>query len=234
LRGSVVRNRPARVSLGQGRELGRPDQWHRVPDQAHRMDRCQRCLGLPAHAIPRQRTNRAFGRTRTGIQRQSRGHHYAMSATLPPDLLLPNAHERRQIFYLLKKESSWTAWNRIQGYYKAWVDAVEESVRQSDENGWMERTSVAYSAYVRILKGYAHFEEGVERLRKGDKRVFQYNAHGEFAMAARTLDHWQQLLWLVESGDNGIDYDHTPNWDAVAKAITDLNNAWLECGPNIL
>lgn len=157
-----------------------------------------------------------------------------MSATLPPDLLLPDAHERRQIFYLLKKESSWTAWDWIRGYYKTWVDAVEESVRQADENGWMGKTGVPYSDYVLILKGYAHFEEGVQRLRKGDKRVFQYNAHGEFAMAARIHDHWQQLLWLLESGDNGIDYEHTPNWNAVAKAITELNDAWGECGPNIL
>lgn len=157
-----------------------------------------------------------------------------MNHALPPDLILPDALARRQIFYLLKKESSWTAWSRAGDYYKAWVDIVRDSVRQADNNGWMTQTSVPHSEYVAILKGYAHFEEGLRRLRKGDKRVFQYNAHGEFAMATRVFDHWQRRLWLIESGDSGIDEAHTPNWPAITEAILDFGYALADCAPHIM
>jgi len=42
----------------------------------------------------------------------------------PELLLLPDELERKQIFYLLKKHSSWTAWNRILGYFQKWADVV--------------------------------------------------------------------------------------------------------------
>lgn len=42
-----------------------------------------------------------------------------MNTPLPrQNVLLPNAAERRQIFYWLKQVSSWTAWHRILTYYK--------------------------------------------------------------------------------------------------------------------
>lgn len=157
-----------------------------------------------------------------------------MNHALPPDLILPDAQARRQIFYLLKKESSWTAWSRAGDYYKAWVDIVRDSVRQADDHGWMTQTGVPHSDYVLILKGYAHFEEGLRRLRNGDKRVFQYNAHGEFAMALRAFKYWQRLLQFIESGDSGIDEAHTPNWPAITEAILDFGYALADCAQDIM
>ena len=115
-----------------------------------------------------------------------------MTATINRDLLLlPNEQERKQMFYLLKKHSSWTAWNRILGYYQKWADVTEESVRQADNNGLLPKrnhppdystppgviedmgeTSIYTSDLVKILKGLALFDEGVRRLARGDKRVF--------------------------------------------------------------
>ncbi|WP_256725150.1 Imm71 family immunity protein, partial [Xanthomonas oryzae] len=58
-----------------------------------------------------------------------------MSNNFPDGLKLPNALERRQMFHQLKKESSFTAWNRMLELYQAWADVTEESVRQADAQG---------------------------------------------------------------------------------------------------
>ncbi|MFT3721152.1 Imm71 family immunity protein [Pseudorhodoferax sp.] len=156
-----------------------------------------------------------------------------MNIPLPrQDVLLPNEHERKQIFCWLKQVSSWTAWNRILGYYKAWADAAEQSVRAADNAGILEKSTISYDDYVYILKGLAHFEEGVRRLRKGDKRVFQYNAHGEFAMAGRAPNHWSIGIW--GRGEMGIDYEHTPHWEEFECTLKQLNAASGECGMVIL
>ncbi|MFT3721036.1 Imm71 family immunity protein [Pseudorhodoferax sp.] len=156
-----------------------------------------------------------------------------MNIPLPrQDVLLPNEHERKQIFYWLKQVSSWTAWNRILGYYKAWADAAEQSVRAADNAGILEKSTILYDDYVYILKGLAHCEEGVRRLRKGDKRVFQYNAHGEFAMAGRAPDYWHAGIW--GRGEMGIDYERTPHWEEFECTLKKFNAASGECSVDIL
>ncbi len=171
--------------------------------------------------------------------------------------MLPNARERRQIFYWLKRISSYTAWNRILDYYRAWASATERSVQVASERGWLRQydrndkliggapTDNAYfgpftgsaideSRLVEILKGLAHCEEGVGSLRAGDKRVFQYNAHGKFVMARSILSYWSELQWRIEIGENGIDQDHTPHWDEFCFALTELSEAWAECSSEII
>ncbi|MBL9220930.1 Imm71 family immunity protein, partial [Xanthomonas fragariae] len=100
-----------------------------------------------------------------------------MNSNFPEGLKLPNELERRQMFYQLKKESSFTAWNRMLELYQAWAGVTEESVRQADAQGWLEKSGIKELDYVGILKGLAHQEEGVRRLRKGDKRVFKFDAN---------------------------------------------------------
>ncbi|QRN42730.1 hypothetical protein GDR29_16220 [Xanthomonas oryzae pv. oryzae] len=62
-----------------------------------------------------------------------------MSNNFPEGLKLPNELERRQMFYQLKKESSFTAWNRMLELYQAWADVTERSVREADAKGWLEK-----------------------------------------------------------------------------------------------
>ena len=147
-------------------------------------------------------------------------------------VLLPNDHERKQIFHWLKQVSSWTAWNRILTYYKAWADVAEESVRIADSAGTLGKSNIPYDDYVFILDGLAHFEEGVERLRQGDKRVFQYNAHGEFAMAGRAPHYWSTMIW--GRGEMQIDYENTPHWDDFERALKQFNALSSECAMVIL
>ena len=116
------------------------------------------------------------------------------------NVMLPNEHERRQIFYWLKQVSSYTAWNRVLGFYKAWAEATEASVRLANELGMVGESRIPEADYVLILKGLAHCEEGVLRLRKGDKRVFKFDANGEFAMANRPPAHFSHWLTRMEWG----------------------------------
>lgn len=124
-----------------------------------------------------------------------------MNDTLPTDaIMLPSNFERQQIFYWLQKVSSITAWRRIFEYYKTWAAATENSWRVADELGWGNRTSLPESDYVLIVKALAHCEKGILRLGKGDKRVFKFDANGEFVMAQRILFHWAEMLSRIEWG----------------------------------
>ncbi|MGO0791625.1 Imm71 family immunity protein [Herbaspirillum seropedicae] len=150
------------------------------------------------------------------------------------DIKLPSELERQQIFYLLRKISSVTAWKRVLAFYQAWVDVAESSLREADDRGWGALTSLPHSEYVFLLKCLAHCEEGVRRLRQGDKRVFKYDANGEFVMAARGLAHYSQLVHRIEIGENQIDEEHTPLWGPFCMALKELGQAWGECGSKIL
>jgi hypothetical protein len=118
-------------------------------------------------------------------------------------------------------------------FYEAWATSVEDSLRVADERGWGQETSLPQLEYALILKSLAHCEEGVRRLAMGDKRVFKFDANGEFAMAQRMLTHWEQMLDRIETGDNYIN-EHTPLWASFCKAVTLLCDAWRECGPHVL
>ncbi len=148
----------------------------------------------------------------------------------PPPLEL----ERRQIFFWLKKTSSATAWRRMFTFYKAWADTAEDSIREADKHGWNEKTTLPESDYVLILKGLAHCEEGVMSREKGDKRVFKFDANGEFAMASRILNHWLEIEHRIETGDNGVDEAHTPYWREFLQTMKLLSDAWRECSTPIL
>jgi len=147
---------------------------------------------------------------------------------------LPSDLERQQIFHLLQRLSSVTAWRRIFEYYKAWAGCAENSVREADRQGWADRTGVHRSDYGLILKGLAHCEEGVVRLGKGDKRVFKFDGNGEFEMAWRILSHWAKMKTRIDEGENGIDEPHTPLWEEFKTTLTAVHRAWEECSYQIL
>ncbi|WP_354687957.1 Imm71 family immunity protein [Cupriavidus necator] len=150
-------------------------------------------------------------------------------------LLLPTETERKQIFFWLKQISSHAAWNRILSFYKAWADTTEHSRRLASERGVESTSLISESDYVFILNGLAHCEEGVRRLRSGDKRVFKFDVNGEFAMADRALGHWDTYLWRIETGEHPpINEKNTPGWGRFHSALTDLIEVWREIAPNVL
>ncbi|WP_199098646.1 Imm71 family immunity protein [Dyella sp. ASV21] len=155
-------------------------------------------------------------------------------STYPQGVMLPDDHERQQIFYWLKRISSYSAWNRILDYYRAWAAVSEKSVQAASERGLSAKTDVPESDLVRTLKGLAHCEEGVRRLRRGDKRVFQYNAEGEFVMAGCALSAWGTTMYRASVGDIRIDENSTPYWQEFDFARTQLSEAWGECSQKII
>jgi hypothetical protein len=154
--------------------------------------------------------------------------------SLPDGVMLPSELERRQIFYWLKRISSYTAWNRILGYCQSWAEVTEASVRTATNNGWAEKTGIPEADLTGILKSLAHFEEGVRRLRLGDKRVFKRDANGEFAMAGLKSSYWWTVIYRIETGESGIDDAHTPLWDQFKASLRLYAAANRECEPDII
>ena len=158
---------------------------------------------------------------------------------LLPDksLLLPNELEQQQIFHLLKRYSSWTAWNRIREYFKTFVDITEESVRRADNSGLLPKgrlesaqTSITYNDYIDITRAYALFDEGVRRLSKGDKRVFTYDeATGFFARAGVITEHYSTAKWKLDS-EEIIWKASTPLMKEFFDALEELSDVRCECG----
>ncbi len=150
-----------------------------------------------------------------------------------PKGIPPNEHVRQQIFHMLQRISSYTAWNRILGYYQRWADTAEASLKIASDKGWLEKTSIPESDYIEILKDLAQFEEGVRALGQGDKRVFQFNAHGKFTIGLRIFGYWEKLLRYIASGDNDVDELHTPLWQDFVNIFNEFGDAISECSPDI-
>lgn len=146
----------------------------------------------------------------------------------------PSEIERQKIFHLLKKLSSVTAWKRILQFYKAWADVAETSARLAEQRGWGSATALPHSEYRLVLKCHSHCEEGVRRLGKGDKRVFKFDANGEFAIAWRMPSHWAKMMWRIGLGENVINEAQTPLWTEFKKTLTELCLSWHECATEIL
>jgi len=155
-----------------------------------------------------------------------------------PALGPPDERARRQRFYALKRWSSYTAWNRILALFQVWADHAEASVLESIAKNLESKSSVREDDYASILKGVARCDEGVRRLRAGDKRVFRCDVNGHFAIAAkRALAHWGRRLGptgLIETGGILVNADHTPHWHAFERAAIELMRAWDECALPIL
>ncbi|MRT28027.1 Imm71 family immunity protein [Herbaspirillum sp. CAH-3] len=145
---------------------------------------------------------------------------------------LPDSQDRQRLFHLLKKLSSLTAWQRIFHLYQQWADMAEASVRDAVNQGWGKRTGLPERDHALILKGLAHCEEGVNRLRQGNKLVFRYDANGEFVMARRPLTYFHEFVHRVQTGDSDIDLAHTPRWDAFCAMTSMLDSAWSESPPD--
>jgi hypothetical protein len=143
--------------------------------------------------------------------------------------------ERRQLFYELKRRSSWTVWNRILNFFQDWADIYKHSLQIASAKGLEAETSMPEADYVMILEDLAHCDTAVSRLRAGDKRVFQCGPMGEFKKAGnRMIDYSMQLVGRVADREISIQYETTPLWDKFAIATDKLNTAWSECGPGIL
>ncbi len=120
------------------------------------------------------------------------------------------------------------------GFYQAWADVAEESLRRASAKGFEQETSIHPSGLTLILKGLADLDEAVSRLGKGDKRVFKYASYAELEQAGRPLEHETERLGRLADGEIQINREATPLWGEYAMAVDQLARAWGECGVDIL
>ncbi len=145
---------------------------------------------------------------------------------------IPDELERRKLFYWLKKASSYTAYERVGRYYKAWVDEFkalyDDSQRHPDpEHGAL----MAPDKITTVLSCHASFEEALARLKHGSKRPFVWlGATGHFSEAGRAPSYWLDARSRGERGDNVITEMFSSHWPDVNRALSELSLAWGEVG----
>lgn len=153
-----------------------------------------------------------------------------MSKNRLHNVLLPTDDERRRIFHWITQISSYTAWKRILDFYETWTKTAENCRQLASVSGKEDSSGVSESDYIQCLKGLAHCEDGVLRLSRGDKRIFRYDANGEFAMANRPHAYWSNYVVRIEWGEHpAIDDNNTPGWSQFRTAFYALAQAWGEC-----
>lgn len=146
--------------------------------------------------------------------------------------LIPTETERKKLFYWLEKSSSYTAWERIGGLYKLWVDAFqrlyEDTQRHPDP---VHGVLLPDERIVSLLNGYACFEDALARLKTGNKRPFVWLGDtGYFSESGRVVDYWIEAIDKAESGDIEVKATYSGHWPQVKKTHAELIMAWSEVG----
>jgi hypothetical protein len=113
--------------------------------------------------------------------------------------------DRRKLFWYLKRASSYTAWKARADAFDRFAEVVERQVR--DEPVAMGRwKDPAWATnwenfYTGILKAQVLYEQGLARLRQGDRSVWRYNDRGVLLDALNVHGHWWTAL--VNHGPHG-------------------------------
>lgn len=150
--------------------------------------------------------------------------------------LIPTTLERQKIFYHLKKCSSYTAWNRVLGYYKTWANIFEKSVIEAEDKAAVngEAPKIGTQEFVFVLKGYSTYEKCVDLLRQGNKSPFRYDGLLCFAVASRPLNYWGEFTVRLDIGEYVFDKNTVPFWNEINASLDNLGDAWGEIGNPIL
>jgi hypothetical protein len=143
--------------------------------------------------------------------------------------LIPTALERQKIFYHLKKISSYTAWSRILGYYKAWADIFEKSVSEAEDAATPDKPAeVGTEQLIFVLKCLSACEKSVELLRQGNMAPIRYDGLACFAVAKRAIKYWVEHQMHFEDGDIAFHPERVPYWNEIKEAHRKLGSAWFE------
>ena len=99
--------------------------------------------------------------------------------------------ERRKVFWLLKKYSSYTAWKALAEAYYAFADAWMVAMRKADDADIDEFNQ---NATKDILDGRIGFEKGLPRLKVGDRSVWRRNSRGALAKGGNEVYFIDQIM----------------------------------------
>ncbi|MCK9986081.1 MAG: hypothetical protein AzoDbin1_02553 [Azoarcus sp.] len=145
---------------------------------------------------------------------------------------LPCDEERRRIFYMLKKNSSYTAWARVGTYYDRWMETYRKAYEEARNANRSEFLFYNYPADFRSCCGFA---ECLKRLRRGDKRPFKFlGQHGYFCQASIPISHWGQILAFEKTGDVIVDEMASPLWTDFQIDRAHVARSWAEIARYIL
>jgi hypothetical protein len=143
---------------------------------------------------------------------------------------LPTEHERRALFAWLEQASSLTAWRRLYSYDQAFVDAVRGVYEQEQSTPGLAQT-IPTGWYTRLLQSHDAFAAGLERLKKGDRRCFDFlGARGHFSEGLHSVTWWQDMYGGSIYGRNGFGVDESPRWPEIEKAMHECLGALSDIG----
>ena len=94
--------------------------------------------------------------------------------------------ERKKVFWLLKKYSSYTAWKALGDAYAEFAKAYEYAIQHSEETD-EDASEWDRDHFKRILDGQIAFEKGLPLLREGQRSVFRNTSMGYLARAANQV-----------------------------------------------
>jgi hypothetical protein len=114
--------------------------------------------------------------------------------------------DRKKIFWYLKRKTSYTAWKREADAFDRFADIFEKQVREEplasgpdtlfEPMNWEER-------YPEIIQGQVFYEQGLNRLKRGDRSVWLHNSESVFRHALKLANTWRtKIVFNGEHGDN--------------------------------
>lgn len=130
--------------------------------------------------------------------------------------------ERRKVFWLLKKYSSYTAWKALGDAYATFVDAWMVAMQKADD---ADVDAFNQNATKSILDGRIAFEKGLQRLRSGDRSVWRDNARGWLSKACDQVVFVSQI-----TNEKEFVLDWMKNKDEILRARVRLDAAFNRLG----
>ena len=128
--------------------------------------------------------------------------------------------ERRKVFWLLKKYSSYTAWKALAEAYYAFADAWMVAMRTASDADIDEFNQGATRD---ILDGRIGFEKGLPRLKAADRSVWRRSHERGFATWGHLAKGCFQIKFIEKIMDpNEYVFDWMKNKDAVVLAAKAL------------
>jgi hypothetical protein len=117
--------------------------------------------------------------------------------------------DRRKLFWHLKRASSYTGWKNLSDAFDRFAVVFERQVREQpmvvedglDPAQWGTNWEGFYS---KVLKAQVLFEQGLTRLRNGDRTVWRYSDLGILGDAYNIYGYWWSVL--VNHGPHGDIY----------------------------
>jgi hypothetical protein len=134
--------------------------------------------------------------------------------------------ERRKVFWLLKKWSSYTAWRKWGEAYAKFVNAWERAMKLADKTDIDEFNMEAMKD---LWNGKRGFDKGLPLLKRGERGVFRYRADGYLGWhAVSAIGIAQRLMDPVE-----YVFDWMKNKDEVIEAWNKVSQFMCGVGRGI-